>query len=231
MSTAASSQVRKKVVLAESVLGHTFADKALVRRALTHPSAVENSPEASYERLEFLGDSLIGAMVAEEVFNRFPHLHEGGMTRVKISLVAGPVLSSVAQRLGLEEAVIYGENRITGRGRITALENIYEALTAALYLDAGLDVARSWVLRTLGPLISEDVALTHENPKSELQELVQAAGDTPRYRIASHEGPPHDRLFTAIVEIGGEVAGEGTGQSKREAEAAAAAAALEALKG
>jgi ribonuclease-3 len=221
-----------KLALAEKIVGHTFSDRTLLQRALTHPSAVDDSTADSFERLEFLGDSIIGAIIAEEVFSRFPGLSEGGMTRIRISLVAGPVLASVAQASGLEDAIVLGESELKSgmRGRVSALEDAYEALTAALYLDAGPDAARDWVLGTLGPLISEDVASTPENPKSVLQELVQASGSAPVYRIIGHEGPPHERTFTAVVEVAGEVVGTGVGRSKREAEAAAAAQALDVLE-
>jgi ribonuclease-3 len=213
-------------------VGHTFRDRALLQQAITHPSAVNDSVHESFERLEFLGDSIIGSVVAEEVFRRFPDMHEGGMTRIRISLVAGPVLASAAHLAGLEDAIILGESEIrTGkRGRVSALEDTYEAVTAALYLDAGIDAARAWVLGTLGPLIREDVATTPANPKSVLQETVQSFGATPVYRITGHEGPPHDRSFAAVVEVSGEVVGQGSGRTKREAEAAAAAAALESME-
>lgn len=232
MAAARRPSSDRRVGIAEKALGHTFTDKALIRQAITHPSAVDDTVAESYERLEFLGDSVISAIVAEEIFIRFPAMSEGGMTRIRISLVAGPVLASVARSTGLEDALILGESEIRsgGRGRGSALENAYEAVTAALYLDAGTDVARRWVLGTLGPLISEEVASTPANPKSVLQELVQASGGSVCYRITGHQGPPHDRSFTAIAEVGGEVLGEGSGHSKREAEAAAAAVALDALK-
>ncbi|HSK48776.1 MAG TPA: ribonuclease III [Coriobacteriia bacterium] len=222
----------EKVALAESILGHVFADKALLQKAITHPSAVNDTVTQSFERLEFLGDSVITAVVDEEIFTRFPRMSEGGMTRIRISLVAGPVLASVAQSTGLEGVLILGESEIRsgGRGRVSALEDVYEAVSAALYLDAGIDAARRWVLGTLGPLISEDVADSPANPKSVLQELVQAAGNSVTYRITDHHGPPHDRSFTAVVEVGGEVVGTGVGRSKREAEAAAAAVALDMLR-
>ncbi len=213
---------------AEDILGRTFADRELLRLALTHPSAVENGVEGFYERLEFLGDSVLGFIIAEETFRRFPTMREGGMTRIKVSLVAGAVLSSVARDLGLAEALIVGESErgTGGRGLTSALENTYEALTAALYLDAGLEVAREWVLSTLGPLITEDVANAPENPKSMLQEVVQAVGKCATYRTTAEDGPPHDRTFTVAVDVDGEELGTGTGRTKREAEALAAAAAL-----
>lgn len=217
---------------AEEILGRTFNDRELLLRAITHPSAAENGGgDGFYERLEFLGDSVLGFIICEEAFRRFPQMREGGMTRIKVSLVAGNVLSSVARDLGLAEVIIVGESErgTGGRGLTSALENAYEAITAALYLDGGIDAAREWVLRTLGPLITEEAAATPENPKSLLQELVQARGQSASYVTLSEEGPPHDRTFTVRVDIDGETLGTGSGRTKREAEAHAAAAALKTL--
>jgi len=219
---------------AEEILGRRFTDRDLLRRALTHPSAVEDTDaDGFYERLEFLGDSILGFIIAEETFNRFPSMREGGMTRIKVSLVAGSVLSGVARELGLLDALIVGESErgTGGRGLNSALENAYEALTAALYLDGGLEAAREWVLRTLGPLITEDAATTPENPKSRLQELVQARGESPVYETTAIDGPPHDRTFAVTVDVAGVRLGEGSGRTKREAEAAAATMALATLAG
>lgn len=224
--------VDARLELAESIVRHTFADRDLLRRALTHPSASEDTdPSSYYERLEFLGDSVVGFLIAEEVYRRFPHLPEGGMTRIKTSLVSGATLTRVAQDLGLADALILGQSFVrTGqRGMSSALENCFEALTACLFLDAGLDAAREWVLRTLGPLIEEAPAHSPENPKSELQEILQRHGATPVYRILGHDGPPHERTFTAVVEVEGKALGEGTGATKKEAEAAAADRALTGL--
>jgi len=229
-----TTAIPERLALAERILGHHFRDQELLQRALTHPSAVEDrNPSLYYERLEFLGDSIVGFLIAEELYCRFPHMPEGGMTRIKVSIVAGSVLANVASELGLSDALILGDSEIgTGRrGLNSALENVFEALVAALYLDAGIDAARAWVQATLTPLISEEVASYPENPKSALQELVQSQGESPRYRIDSQEGPPHARVFTASVEVDGQVIGSGTGRTKKEAEAAAAAAALEALEG
>jgi len=224
--------IPEKLDLAEEVLQHHFNDRELLQRSLTHPSAGEvNDPSSYYERLEFLGDSVIGFVIAEELFRRYPTMAEGGLTRVKVSVVAGTVMASVAAELGLADAIILGESEMGtgGRGLASALENSFEALTAALYLDAGVETAREWVMRTLGPLICEEAAASPENPKSALQEIVQAHGETPIYRIAGHEGPPHERVFRAVVVVGGTELGEGVGRTKKEAEAAAAAAAIEAL--
>ena len=222
-----------RMALAEKILGRTFTDRGLLRLALTHPSAVENGAiEGFYERLEFLGDSVLGFIISEETFRRFPQMREGGMTRVKVSLVAGSVLSGVARELGLADALIVGDSErgTGGRGLTSALENTYEALTAAIYLDAGIDAAREWVLTTLGPLITEDTAASPENPKSMLQEIVQARGQSPVYETLSADGPPHDRTFSVAVDIAGERLGIGSGRTKREAEAVAAAIAIKALE-
>lgn len=230
--SARSDEHEARLDLAERVLGHRFADRDLLQQALTHPSACEErDPSRYYERLEFLGDSILGFLIAEEVYRRFPDMAEGGMTRIKVSIVAGSVLTSVADELGLADCLILGDSvRATGtRGMTSALENTFEALTAALYLDAGLDAARGWVQRTLAPLISAEAAATPESPKSLLQEVLQAGGSAPSYRIVEIGGPPHDRTFTAVVEVDGSVIGRGCGRSKKEAEAVAAAAALEGL--
>lgn len=221
-----------RLELAENIIGRRFKDRELLRCALTHPSAVEGTDaDAFNERLEFLGDSLLGFIIAEETFSLFPSMREGGMTRIKVSLVAGAVLSNVARELGLLDTLIVGESErgTGGRGLNSALENAYEALTAAIYLDGGIDAAREWVLRTLGPLITENVASTPESSKSHLQELVQARGDNAVYHTLAAEGPPHDRTFSVSVEVAGTTLGEGTGRTKREAEANAASAAVAAL--
>lgn len=225
-------QMMSKVGMAEVILDHVFTDKELILSALTHPSAIDDGHvETTYERLEFLGDSIVGAVVATEIFERFPQMDEGGMTRIKVSLVSGTSLASVADSLGVGEAIIFGGSE-TGTGRRglhSALENVYEALTAALFLDAGLLKARAWVLRTLGPHIAEEIALEPENPKSSLQEILQIDRITPTYRIIATDGPPHDRVFTSEVLADGEVLGVGVGRSKKDAEAAAADDALRVL--
>lgn len=226
------TELADRIALAERVLGHTFADRSLIARALTHPSAVEDTPHESFERLEFLGDSVLGLLIADEIFARFPQMDEGGMTRIKISLVSGAVLREVAQEAGLGEAILYGESEIRtgGRGSASALEDVFEAVVAALYLDAGIEAAKTWVARTLMPLISEETAYAPVNPKGRLQEIVQAEGSAPVYRVTGHDGPPHDRVFTAVVEVDGRVLGQGSGRSKREAESIAAQAALDEIE-
>ncbi len=220
---------------AEEIVGHKFSDRSLLRTALTHPSVMSDASTESdgvYERMEFLGDSILGFLIAQEAFERFPGMREGGMTRIRVALIAGSVQSAVARDLGLADVLILGkgEHHTGGRGMASALENSYEALTAAIYLDAGMEAARSWMLRTMGPLITEDTAASPHNPKSALQELVQAQGKSPVYVQLGQSGPPHARTFSVGVQIDGEQLGQGSGRTKREAEATAAAAALKRLQ-
>ena len=222
----------RRVELTESILGHKFTDKSLVQCALTHPSAVEvRDPSAYYERLEFLGDSIVGFVIAEELFRRFPLMEEGGLTKIRVSLVSRTTLGRVASELGLADVIVMGrsESGTGGRGLKSALGNVYEALVAALYLDAGMKAAGDWVVATLCPLISADAAVASENPKSELQERLQAKGEVPVYQLVSQDGPPHARTFTVEVSVAGKLMGSGIGSTKKEAEAAAAAVAIGAL--
>ena len=150
-------KLQTRVAEAERICGHRFENQGLLVSALTHPSAAEGRPvSASYERLEFLGDSILGAIVATDLFERFPEMDEGALTQAKISLVSGKMLSSVGERLGLAPLIVMGESeRGTGeRGMHSALENVYEALVGALYLDAGYTATHEFVLATLGPEVS-----------------------------------------------------------------------------
>ena len=217
---------------AEKIIGREFFNRGLLQVALTHPSYGKHTRSTNnYERLEFLGDSILGFIIAEETFGRFPDLEEGGLTRIKVSLVSGASLSKVCGDEGLGDCIIFGDSEAgtKGRGLHSALENVYEALVAALYLDGGIDAAREWVLRTLGPHISRDIATEPESPKSSLQEYLQARRKKPYYRITDIIGPPHDRIFQAEVYCDDETLGVGEGHSKKAAEAAAAAQALKAL--
>ncbi|MCL2807055.1 MAG: ribonuclease III [Coriobacteriia bacterium] len=226
-------QHAERLSKAEELLNYRFNDRQTLLLALTHPSASDgNDFPGSYERLEFLGDSILGAIIAKEIYDRFPRLDEGALTRLKVSAVAGNTLARLAEELKIERLIIFGSSeRGTGRrGLHSALENVYEALVGALTIDGGMDVARSFVLRTLAPLINTSVASEPENPKSMLQELLQTDHITPTYEIIDTLGPPHDRLFTARVLSGSTVLAKGSGHSKKDAEMDAAAKALEHLK-
>ena len=206
-------------------------NKVLLRAALTHPSAVEGQPvSASYERLEFLGDSILGAVVARSLFESYPEFDEGKLTRLKVSLVSGATLSEVSHELGIDDIIIFGasETGTGARGLHSALENVYESLVGALYLDAGWDAAAEFIHRTLKPHLASERAEHPANPKSFLQECVQADGhEPPAYKLVGSEGPAHAPTFTAVVLIDGIRQGRGSGSSKKEAEGAAALEALD----
>ena len=214
---------------AEEIIGYRFKNPDLLEAALTHPSATEGATRHSYERLEFLGDSILGSTVAWEAYERYPHLTEGGLTRIKVALVSGASLSRVAADLGLGDLIIFGHSETgTGkRGMHSALENVYEALVAALTLDGGFVTARAFVTKTLLPFMDVSMADEPENPKSTLQELLQAHRVTPTYDIVETLGPPHDRTFVAEALGAGVVLASGSGRTKKEAEAKAAQAALD----
>ncbi len=219
----------QKLERAEEILGYTFGDKQLLLSAITHPSATEGrSVRFSYERLEFLGDSVLGAVVASIAFDQFHDLDEGGLTRIKVALVSGTSLSDVASNLGFSDVIVFGSSETgTGkRGLHSALENVYEAIVAALYLDGGVGTAADFIKRTLIPRMSLDLALEPENPKSALQEKLQEDGITPTYKLVETQGPPHDRTFVAQVFAGSQGLARGTGRTKKEAESQAAKSTL-----
>ncbi len=226
-------KAHKHVVAVEQILDYHFDDQALITSAITHPSAVENHPvSASYERLEFLGDSILGAMVATDLFERFPGMDEGELTRLKISLVSGVTLSKVAADLGLADHIIFGESeKGTGaRGLNSALENVYEAIVGALYLDAGFETTHEFVSATLAPHVSPKLAERPLSPKSRLQEVTQRDWRcAPEYKLEAEEGPAHDPTFTTAVLVDGRRVGRGVGSSKKESESRAALDALERL--
>ena len=224
-----TEEQEQKLARAQEILDYRFDSEHLLLSAITHPSATEGkSVKYSYERLEFLGDSILGAIVAAIAFHRFHDLDEGGLTRIKVALVSGASLSDVADRLGFADVIVFGSSETgTGkRGLHSALENVYEAVVAALYLDGGIGAAQEFVERTLIPRMSLDMAREPENPKSALQEKLQEDGITPTYKLVETQGPPHDRTFVAQVFAGTQGLARGTGPTKKEAESQAAKSTL-----
>lgn len=221
-----------KIARAEEILGYEFEDKPLLGAALTHPSALDKERNLhDYERLEFLGDSILGAITASFLFDEYKDLTEGGLTRIKVSLVSGDSLSEKALNAGIADCIIFGDSE-TGtdrRGLASALENVYEALVAALYLDGGIEAARKWVTDSLLVHADASMALEPESSKSSLQEYLQNIGMQPEYEITGFDGPPHARTFHAQVSVDSELLGRGSGHSKKKAEMAAASDALEHL--
>lgn len=224
-----TDEQRCKLGAAQDILGYRFKEEQFLLSAITHPSATEGKAvKYSYERLEFLGDSILGAIVSAIAFERFHDLDEGGLTRIKVALVSGASLSDVADGLGFADVIVFGSSETgTGkRGLHSALENVYEAVVAALFLDGGIEAAVDFVERTLIPRMSIDLANEPENPKSALQEKLQEDGITPTYKLVETQGPPHDRTFVAQVFAGTKGLAQGTGRTKKEAESQAAKSTL-----
>lgn len=181
----------------------------------------------SYERLEFLGDAVISFVVSEELYRRFPSAPEGEMTRIKIAVVQGHTLTAVAKEIGLGEH-LNGLN-LSERGQRSALENMYEAVVAALYLDGGIETARTFVLQTMGDMLTEDAQIP-VHPKTLFLEDMASQGRETAFRLVSEEGPSHAREFTVEALVDGIAVGKGTASSKKDAETAAASDAMSALK-
>ena len=206
--------------------GHAFGDLRLLETALTHSSAVKAL--ANNERLEFLGDRVLGLIVAEMVFRRFPEAREGEIAPRFNALVDARTCAEIGEELELADFVRADaalKARTRGAGG-NYLADAVEALIAAIYLDGGIEAARAFVTRYWEPRLSMVVAKP-ANPKSELQEWAAKSGDArPEYRIESREGPDHQPLFTVLVKVPGLAPARGTGGSRRAAEEAAATALL-----
>jgi ribonuclease-3 len=211
----------------EQALGYSFADRALLRRALTHRS---HDPEGSNERLEFLGDAVLEFVMTSHLYAT-SGLNEGEMTKVRVSVVNQDALVEVARRAGVGEAVLLGggEEEAGGREKASILADTLEALLGAVYLDGGLAAARRVILAHWGSLLADRVGVPGEGDyKTRLQEVLARRGQVPAY-VAEGEGPDHAPVFFATVTAAGRVLGVGTGTSKKGSEQAAARRALDLL--
>ncbi|HCO51261.1 MAG TPA: ribonuclease III [Oscillibacter sp.] len=222
----------------EKKLGYTFRDPSLLRAALYHSSYANEHRAAgirSNERLEFLGDAVLGFVTAEYLYAKLPDLPEGDLTRRRAALVCEESLHEVAQALDLGSCLQLGrgEEQGGGRHRPSILADATESVFAAVYLDGGMDAARDLIHRVLlDKEREEQVEERRRDYKTELQELVQRkSGSTLNYRMVGSDGPDHAKVFEAAALLNGEEFSTGTGHSKKEAEQSAARAALEKLKG
>jgi ribonuclease III len=211
-------------------LGRPFADEALLVQALSHRSwCAEAGGQPSNERLEYLGDAVLGLVVAEHCYRTYPDMPEGALAKVRAAVVNTAVLAEVALELDLGPVLLLGrgEDSSGGRTKASILANSVEAVIAAVYLDGGWETATAFVLRLLDHRIEEAAAGPgSEDFKTRLQEMVvRQVGALPRYDVAG-TGPDHARRYTATVTVGGDVIGEGVGRSKKDAEQSAAHAAL-----
>ncbi len=217
----------------QQALGISFNDLSLLEQALVHSSYANENPgiaPTSNERLEFLGDAILGFIIARELYQRFPNLSEGEMTRLRSLLVRQDALSRMARAISLGNYLYLGrgEEASGGRRKPANLAGALEAVIAAIFLDRGLSSAREFVLsladKELDKMLSQGVEVDY---KSQLQELIQGRQQqTPTYQVIEVMGPAHDQRFTVEVKIGDSVLGRGSGKSKKKAEAEAARSAL-----
>ena len=224
------------LIALQQTLGVSFNDNSLLEQALVHSSYINENPglvQTSNERLEFLGDAVLGLIVAQKLYQDYPHLTEGEMTKLRAALVRRDTLARVAKgiRLGDHLYLGKGEEASGGRQKPANLAATLEAVIAAIFIDRGPSVASDLVIKLLGKemekVVSQGVSIDY---KSELQELVQAREQQPpTYHVIEAVGPAHARTFTVEVRLGETVLGIGSGKSKKAAETEAAHSALEKL--
>ena len=231
-------QLREAFDTLQEAIGYRFHDRGLLEHAMTHTSRAHEDVTggvADNESLEFLGDALLGFVIADMLFREFPEHNPGQTSKIKASLVSTLTLARQAERLALGNHLLLGrgEEKTGGRRKQALLADSYEALIAAIYLDGGVEQARAFIAREFGPLIADirregGVGQDH---KSALQEYLQSREDpVPEYRLAGTVGPDHRKEFRVAVFVRGEAVAEGTGASKKEAEQDAARAALTKLR-
>ncbi len=233
LSTRDGSPGERSLTDLQQVIGYQFRDESLLRIGLTHRSyshSIHSQPLCN-ERLEFLGDSVLGLLVAEQLYRDYPTMQEGELTQTKALLVNETTLAQIARDFKLNEHIFLAveEERMGGRDRSSIIADALESVVGAVFLDGGLTAARDVVLRLLyahkDDIISD---ASRRNFKGELLELVQARAEgLPRYDVISEEGPDHEKTFHVEVYIGSTRFGVGSGSSKKEAEQGAAAMALE----
>ena len=220
----------------EKVLGVSFDDRDLLQLAFVHKSYLNENSDGlieSNERLEFLGDALIGWVISAHLYQLYPSYTEGDLTLMRIALVRGETLAKVATSLCLGEYLLIGKGEETSRGRerTSNLEAVFEALIGAMYLDQGYENVRMFLIQVMSKELSDlDKRKLQKNPKSILAEFVQSKGcKLPDYRVVKVTGKSHRPRFTVDVLIGDKVVGTGFGNNKSQAEEAAATKAVETL--
>lgn len=215
----------------EERLGHKFADRKLIEEALTHSSV---GTPLSNERFEFLGDRVLGLVIAETLLKRYPDESEGALAPRFNALVRKETCAAVGKELGLADALLLADSERSSGGSTKAaiLADACEAVIAALYLDGGMDAARDFIVRAWAPRM-ETLTVDMRDPKTALQEWAQStvggARGTPAYEVIGRTGPDHAPMFTIVVRLPGLAEAQGEGASKREAEQAAAAAMLKTI--
>ncbi|MGN0526898.1 MAG: ribonuclease III [Acutalibacteraceae bacterium] len=216
----------------EEKIGYVFKDKSLLEVALTHSSyANENKLPHDNERLEFLGDSVLGFVTAEYLFEEYKNRPEGVLTKLRSAVVCEKSLFKFAEKVSLGEFILMGkgEERTGGRNRPSIVSDAFEAVIAAMYLDGGIEAVKPYILSFIKEAVKKEAGF--KDNKSLLQEFIQREkGNVLQYEEVGETGPDHDKVFNFVVRLNGETVGNGQGRSKKEAEQAAAGDALDYLK-
>jgi ribonuclease-3 len=231
-------RLREEFETLQRAADYRFRDRGLLEHAMTHTSRAHEDVTGGVvdnESLEFLGDALLGFIVADMLFHEFPEFNEGQKSKIKASLVSTATLARQADRLALGDHLLLGrgEEKTGGRRKQALLADSYEALLAAIYLDGGIEQARAFIVREFTPLIGDirREGRVGQDHKSTLQEYLQGQDrPVPEYRLTGTSGPDHRKQFQVSVFVSGEPIAEGAGASKKEAEQEAARAALDKLR-
>lgn len=224
----------KTVELLEEEIGYKFKDSNLLLEAVTHSSYANEmkiNKRNHYERLEFLGDAVLELLASEFLFEKYPSIPEGGLSKKRAAMVCEPSLAKCARLMHLGQYMFFGkgEEAAGGRERDAALCDVTEAVLGAIYLDGGLDEARRYVREHVLSQLSEGEVFVDN--KTALQELVQKESDLELvYEVIGESGPEHDKTFTIRVSLGGETLSEGSGHTKKAAQQDAARKAIECIK-
>jgi ribonuclease III len=232
-------RLRDEFEALQQAIAYRFRDRGLLEHAMTHTSRANEDVSGGVvdnESMEFLGDALLGFVVADMLFREFPEYDEGMKSKTKAAVVSTASLARQADRLQLGDHLLLGrgEEKTGGRRKQALLADGYEALIAAIYLDGGIEPARAFIVREFAPLLDEarGVVVTGQDFKSALQELLQARDlPLPEYRLVATFGPDHNKQFEIEVVVRGEPLATATGSSKKDAEQEAARAAFEKLRG
>ena len=230
-------RIRDEFDSLQHVIDYRFRDRGLLEHAMTHTSRANEDVSGGVidnESLEFLGDAVLGFVIADLLYREFPEFNEGQKSKIKAALVSTTTLARQAERLMLGEHLLLGrgEEKTGGRRKQALLADGYEALLAAIYLDGGVEQARAFIVREFTPLVEEvrEHGLVGHDHKSALQEYLQSRDESlPEYRIAGTIGPDHRKMFQVEVVVRGEALASATGASKKEAEQEAARLALQRL--
>ncbi|NLI58028.1 MAG: ribonuclease III [Clostridium sp.] len=230
-------EITKKIEELEKIIQYTFKNKKNIILALTHSSYAneyKNKKLTSNERLEFLGDTVLNMIISEEIYTRYNDLSEGEMTKFRSNVICETSLAKCAKNLNIGKYLLLGkgEENTGGRYRVSILSDAVEALIGALYLDAGLEMAKNFVLAQMGEMIEKSIkGIIFMDYKTQLQEILQK-GNEKRvvYEIIGERGPDHDKVFISQVKIDGKPAGKGKGKTKKEAEQMAAKETIKTLE-